>query len=271
MTNGMRVSAISIYPVKALHGRTVSEATVEPWGLAGDRRWMVVDDRGRFVTQRQHPLLATIGVEPAFNGLILSHAGAGTIRISQPDPAAPRHVVTVWRDSVLAADGGDDAAEFLTRIVGESCRLVFMADPHGARPVDPAYAAPEDRVSFADGFPLLATTEASLADLNHRLASPVPMSRFRPNIVVAGSGAWAEDGWRWLRVGPVVFESVKPCSRCVVTTVDQDAGHKSQDLEPLTTLKTFRRDLSGQVIFGQNLIPRGTGTIRVGDMTEAWA
>ena len=146
-----------------------------------------------------------------------------------------------------------------------------MADAAGARPVDPDYARPEDRVSFADGYPLLVTNEASLVDLNRRLDRPVPMDRFRTNLRVAGAAAWAEDGWGHLHVGGAEFFVAKTCDRCVVTTVDQATGRKAEDNEPLRTLGGFRRDPRGRTIFGQNLIPRRLGRIAVGDAVEVLA
>ncbi len=256
----MHVASLHVFPVKGLKGCSPDRATVEPWGLAGDRRWMIVDSAGRFITQRQNPGLATLMAIAGTDALTLVAVSGSRIDVPYPDRHAECLPVTVWRDVVAARDGGAAASAFLAPVLGVPCRLVFMDDPAEARPADPDFARPGDRVSFADGFPLLLTTSASLADLNTRLAQPVPMNRFRPNLVVAGTEPWAEDGWRHLRVGDVPFEIVKPCARCVVTTVDQDTGIKSEDQEPLRTLQRFRRDARGQVLFGQNLVPRGTGT-----------
>ena len=261
----MRVAEIRIYPVKGLRGRAVAEALVEPWGLAGDRSYMVVDAAGRFLTQRELPRMAVLDAAPRPGGLDLSGPGLGQLAVDEPGPDAPAGDVTVWRDSVAARDAGPEAAAWLSGALGRPCRLVHMADPAAARPVDPGHAEPGDRVSFADGFPMLVTNAASLADLNARLAAPVPMDRFRTNIAVVGADAWAEDGWRRLRIGPVAFAGTKDCARCAVTTVDQDTGERSPETEPLRTLARFRRKAGGRIIFGQNLIPRGTGRIAVGD------
>ena len=261
----MRVSDIRIYPVKGLHGHSVPEAVVEPWGLRGDRRYMVVDGTGRFLTQRQLPRMAVIEAALVAGGLALSAPGAGRIAVAEPDAYAAPVAATVWTNEVTARDVGADVAAWLSAALGTACRLVYMADPASARPVDPDFAGCDDRVSFADGFPLLVTNEASLADLNTRLGAPVGMDRFRTSVAVDAAEPWAEDGWARLRIGAVPFAGTKDCARCVVTTVDQDTGVRSQENEPLRTLAGFRRKAGGRIIFGQNLIPRGLGRIAVGD------
>lgn len=262
----MHVAEIRIYPVKGLRGRPVTEAVVEPWGLAGDRRYMVVDaESGRFLSQRELPRMAVLEAAPRPGGLDLSGPGLGLLAVDTPGAGAPSRAVTVWRDSLQARDAGDAAAAWLSGALGRACRLVHMADPAAARRVDPDYAEAGDRVSFADGFPLLVTNAASLADLNRRLGAPVSMDRFRTNVAVVGAEAWAEDGWQRLEIGPVPFAGTKDCARCAVTTVDQDTGERSPETEPLRTLAQFRRKAGGRIIFGQNLIPRGTGRIALGD------
>jgi len=262
----MILDAIHIYPVKGLRGFPVQEAVVEPWGLQGDRRWMVADTGGRYLTQRDLPGMARIAAKPDGTGITLS--ADGMVPLHVPTPRTPAEVL-VWRDQVQAQEAGPDAAAWLSRALSHPCRLVHMGDPAAARPVDPAYARPEDRVSFADGFPVLAVNAASLDDLNARLAQPVPMDRFRSNLVVSGAPAWAEDGWRRLHVGPVPFRAPKPCARCVVVTTDQATGARPRDREPLRTLTAFRRDAAGRVIFGQNLIPDGAGRIAIGMVVKA--
>ena len=261
----MRVSDIRIYPVKGLRGHSVTRAVVEPWGLAGDRRYMVVDEAGRFLTQRQIPRMAVIEADLVAGGLELAAAGMGRIAVDEPGAEATLVAATVWKNEVAARDAGADAAAWLSAALGTACRLVFMAEPASARPVDPDFAEPGDRVSFADGFPLLVTNDASLADLNARLPVPVAMDRFRTSVAVEGAAPWAEDGWARLHIGAVAFAGTKDCARCAVTTVDQATGVRSADTEPLRTLARFRRKAGGRIIFGQNLIPRGLGRIAVGD------
>lgn len=264
----LKIDEIRIYPVKGLRGVSVREADVEPWGLAGDRRWMVVDPQQNFISQRQFPRMALIDATLHHNGLRLSATGAEPIDVPVPQGGAGPVEVTLWKSRVAALPAEPGADAWLWRVLGAPCRLVYMADPANDRPADPDYASPADRVSFADGFPLLATNAASLVDLNARLARPVPMDRFRTSVLVSGAPAWAEDGWRRLRIGEAEFKVVKDCARCAVITVDQSTGQKAEDNEPLRTLGSFRRDVRGRTLFGQNLIPTRLGRIAVGDGVE---
>ncbi len=257
----MILDAIHIYPVKGLRGFPVQEAVVEPWGLQGDRRWMLVDTAGRYLTQRDLPGMARIAATPDAGGITLSAGGMAPLHVPVPHVSVE---VLVWRDQVQAQASGTDAAAWLSRALGQPCRLVHMGDPAAARCVDPRFARPGDHVSFADGFPVLVVNAASLDDLNARMAQPVPMDRFRTNLVVSGAPAWAEDGWATLRVGPVPFRGPKTCGRCVVVATDQATGARPRDREPLRTLTAFRRGEDGRVIFGMNLIPDGGGRISVG-------
>ena len=267
----MRVAEIRIYPVKGLRGVPLTEATVEPWGLVGDRRFMVTDPGGGFLTQRQYPCMAVIVAGLTATGLRLSAPGQDAIAVASPDPEGPSLSVTVWRNVVAARDCGDAAATWLSEAIGAPVRLVHMPDPERARPVDPDFSDAGDTVTFADGFPLLVTTLASLGDLETRLGRGVGMDRFRANLVVEGAEPWAEDGWRQLAVGGVRFEGRKDCARCAVTTVDQETGERSPETEPLRTLASFRRKAQGRIIFGMNLIPRAGGRIAIGDRVAAGA
>lgn len=256
----IRLVEMWIYPVKGCRGVSIARGRLGSKGLAGDREWMVVDGDGRFVSQRTHPRLA----------LVAPHVADGTLTLAAPDrrdlaldPARlePRPPVTVWRDTVDAVSAGAEARRWLESWLGMACDLVRMA-PGARRPVDPRYAEARDEVSFADAFPVLLISQASLDDLNRRLAEPLRMNRFRPNLVVDGCRAFAEDSWRALEVGAARLRVVKPCARCSVTTVDQETGERG--IEPLTTLATYRsRD--GKVMFGQNLVPDRLGTLRVGE------
>lgn len=251
------------YPVKALRGHSQAEALVERRGLQHDRRWMVVDAEGLFLTQREHPLMARIEVEVTPDGLHLQAEGASPLQVPYPNDPATRHPVVIWKDTVDALDAGDEAARWLSTFLDIPCRLVHQPDD-SLRPVDPRFRTrADDHVSFADGYPILLLTEASLEDLNGRLETPVPMTRFRPNFVVQGPHAFAEDTWQRIRIGDVTFDLVKPCARCVVITTDQQTGARSK--EPLRTLSTYRRAPDGKVYFGQNLIPVTTGTVHLGD------
>lgn len=260
----MKVTELNIYPIKSTRRITLDESPVLPRGLPWDRRWMLVDSAGNFITARQQPMLAT--VQTTVGEQTLSVEAAGREPLELPLQPARRETtrVSVWKDSLDAVPAGRQADAWFSDFLGLSCRLVQLTDDL-SREVNPDYGRPGDEVSFADGFPLLLITQASLADLNNRLEQPVEMRRFRPNLVVDGDMPYAEDHWRRIRVGGVEFEGVKNCSRCVFTTIDPDSGRKHPDKEPLRTLSTYRRRPRGGVYFGQNLIPRSGGLIHVGD------
>jgi uncharacterized protein YcbX len=261
------VTALHVFPVKSLRGTEQPTAMVQPCGLLGDRRWMVTDGAGRFMTQREHPRMAL--VQAALNGdtLRLSRQDAPGLTVSGEDAGSPCHV-EVWRDGVAARDGGDAAASWLTEALGVPCRLVHLADAQ-ARKLQPDFARhPGEAVSFADGFPLLLASASSLAEVNLRLDRQVPMLRFRPNVVIEGAPAWQEDRWRVIRIGQAVFRVAKPCDRCIMTTIDPQTGLRPDGNEPLRTLSKFRRDRTGRVMFGQNLVPEQCGGIAVGDAVE---
>lgn len=261
----VELAEIHIFPVKALRGGSVDAAGVAPWGLEGDRRWLVTDGAGRFLTQREHARMALIAARLVPGGVVLEAPGLGPLAVVEPH--SPLRAVQIWRDTVPAADAGEAAAAYLSQALGRACRLVFLADP-SVRKLREEYRQGEECVSFADGFPVLVAGAASLADLNARLASPVPMLRFRPNLVIRGAPAWAEDGWRRIRIGSVVLRIDKPCDRCVVTTIDPATGLRPDPVEPIRTLGRFRRDARGGVMFGQNAVPESLGVVRVGDAVE---
>jgi len=240
-------------------------AKVEQRGLAHDRRWLLVDASGRFISQREHARLALMEVDVTASGLRVQGPDVSPLSIKRPSSALPRRTVQIWDDTMEAVLADPEAHAWFSEVLGADCQLVYM-DAAAVRPVDAAYAVrPSNEVSFADGYPVLLTTEASLADLNARLDTPVPMNRFRPNLVVADCAPFEEDTWQQIRIGEVLFHGVKPCARCVVTTIDQASGVAGK--EPLRTLATFRKQGS-KVYFGQNLIPDAPGTIRVGDTVE---
>ena len=263
----MKVTEINIYPIKSTRRIAVTESEVLPRGLPWDRRWMLADSEGTFITARQHPTLAV--VETRLAGDVLQVNVANRQPLQLPLQPLERETITVkvWRDQCDAILTSDEADAWFSEYLGIHCRLVQMTDDL-RRGVDPDFGQPDDEVSFADGFPLLLLSEASLQDLNSRLDETVSMRRFRPNLVVDGEQPYAEDNWQRLRVGEVEFAGVKNCSRCVFTTIDPDTGVKDPHREPLRTLGTYRRQPQGGVYFGQNLIPRSGGAIRVGDKVE---
>ncbi len=261
-----RLAALHLYPVKSCAPLSPTEARVEPRGLEYDRRWMVVGGDGHFITGRQVPKLTQLRAVMREPGLHLEGGGLEPIDVAIPAAEAPRMTVTVWRSRVEAQLAPSEANDWISRFMGRDCRLVHM-DTAAARPVDPQFARAGDEVSFADAFPLLLTSAASLEGLNARLAAPVGMLRFRPNVVVEGGAAHDEDEWKRIRIGEVEFDVAKPCSRCVFTTVDPATGEVDPAGEPLRTLMTYRQARGG-VMFGMNLIARGGGVLRKGDEIE---
>jgi len=256
----MHLSALHVYPIKSCAALSPMQAEVQARGLAHDRRWMIVDDAGRFITGRQAPRLVLIRAQVDGETLTLSAPDMPVLRLEAA--ASARLSVIVWRDRVQARAVSEQADAWLSRLLGRPCRLVYM-DEAARRPVNATYARPGDEVSFADGFPLLLISQASLDALNARLDAPVPMLRFRPNLVVAGTEPHAEDRWTRIRIGEVELDVVKPCTRCVFTTVVPEDGTVDPSGEPLRTLRSYRRSKDG-VTFGQNLIARGAGTLHVG-------
>ncbi|BCX05508.1 MAG: MOSC domain-containing protein [Candidatus Roseilinea sp.] len=261
----IRVSALYRYPIKSCKGHALQAAVTDARGIAGDRRMMIVDAYGDFLTQRDQPRLALI--EPVMSdddSMTLRAPGMSPICFT-PSNEGRRVRVRVWNDVCDAIDQDNAVAEWLQDFLEAPVRLVRMADDFERR-VDPRYARrPSDQTGFADGYPFLLISQASLDDLNARLDSPIPMNRFRPNIVVSGCDAFAEDDWREFRIGDIVFNAVKPCARCSVPTIDQDTAIAGR--EPIKTLATYRT-FGQKVWFGQNLVAANTGVLRVGDAVE---
>ena len=260
----MTVTELHIYPVKSTHRVSVRAAEVKPWGLAGDRRWMLVDEAGRFLTQREVPRLALVQVNLTQDGISVHAPKMPGLHVGIPEQGAQTEAVDIWKDTVEARVAGDAACGWFSTFLGRICRLVYLHNPYG-RPADTTYAAPGSVVSFADGYPLLITSEASLEGLNARMADNLPMTRFRPNVVVDGHVPFDEDNWSRIKIGSMNFQVVKPCTRCVITTVDQESATTGK--EPLRTLSSFRK-VNGKVYFGENLVPEGEGFIHVGDAVE---
>lgn len=251
-----RVASLHRYPVKSGRVIDLETARLGRHGLRHDRCWLLVDAHDRFITQRTHPALARLEALPAEDGsLQLSHPLAGSLTLPPPPaltPIAAQRCVRVWSREVPAMDCGAEAAAFASRVIGAPARLVAAVD-----------------ATFPDGYPLLICNAASLADLAARLPEPIPMSRFRPNIVVEGWQPWAEDGIRTLRIGAARLRLVKACTRCVITTRDQETGETG--LDPLPVLRGFRWDASLKgVTFGWNAeVSAGAGAmLSVGDDVE---
>ncbi|TGE16784.1 MOSC domain-containing protein [Hymenobacter elongatus] len=262
MAAPLLLSDLYIYPVKSLGGIRVTEAVVEARGLRHDRRWLLVDERNQFMTQRQTAEMALLKVLPAYNGFLLTHTGRpDLLPLYVPFEATPEQTlfVTIWDDMVFAWRGTPAADAWLTAALGRICKLVYMSDMV-MRATDGGDVA--GNVSFADAYPFLVIGQSSLQELNSRLAQPVPMDRFRPNFVFTGGQPYEEETWRDFLIGSLPFQGTRPCGRCVVTTIDQTTAQKG--VEPLRTMAPYRTQ-DGKVMFGQNVTGPGAGTVRVGD------
>ena len=259
------VTAINIFPVKSLGGISLDASSITSRGLQHDRRLMVIDAHHEFLTQREYPLMATLQATINGDQLTLTSPFGDAISVPLEPPLMPTRTVKVWSSHVHSHTVSAEADEWLTNYLGIDARLVYMPDS-AERRVAPDYAKNGEIVSFADGYPLLIASEESLADLNSRIVTnhgqPVPMNRFRANLVVRGCTAFAEETWQDFQIGSAIFRGVKPCTRCQVTTTDQATG-EVRGPEPLRTLAIYRNSPNG-VKFGMNLLPVKLGTVRVG-------
>jgi hypothetical protein len=259
----MKVSALYVYPVKSLGGILLETSEVEERGLKYDRRWMLVNDKNELVTQRTHVKMSLLKVAIQENGLLISHLeNEATFLIPFELQTAERLTVTVWDDSLEAIRVSDEADAWFSAQINTDCRLVYQPDD-SVRPTDERFKVTgNEHVSMADGYPILMISEASLGDLNSRLESPVEMLRFRPNIVASDCEAFAEDDIRKMTVNGVELCGVKPCARCVMTTIKPGTTEKGS--EPLKTLAAYRK-VGNKILFGQNVLVHKTGKISVGD------
>jgi hypothetical protein len=247
-----RIASLHVYPVKSCRGIDVPDALVTPTGLEWDRRWMILTARNRFVTQRTHPALATITVAVGGERLTLSAEDHGSVIVDVQHAGESRRT-RVWDDDCNGIDAGNEAAAWLSRVLGEPMRLVRI-DPDVPRNANPNYAGAEPQpITFTDGYPVLMISRASLGALNRRLPVPIPMGRFRPNVVIDDVPEHAEDAMALFRFGKIVLRGVKHCTRCAVTTTDQRTGVRDPHQQPLRALHKYRHDrvLRG-VTFGQN-------------------
>ena len=257
----LTLTALHLYPLKSAAALSPSEWEVDSFGLEHDRRWMVVHATGRMVSQRSHPRLARVRPTVGDGTLRIETDGMPALDLPLRPPPVVMATSVIWDDSCQATWVGERAARWFSDFLETECSLVYM--PEGTvRPANPANAPPETRVSFADAYPFLLLSEESLADLNSRMAAPLPMNRFRPNLVFRGGQPFEEDRLAAFELGPVRFRAVKPCDRCVVTTTDQVTG--ARGVEPLRTLASYRKR-EGQVYFGQYLVHSGRGRLCVGE------
>lgn len=257
----LTLSEIWIYPVKSLGGIRLSSSKVMEKGLLYDRRFMLADENGKFMTQRVYPKMALFKLS-INDGTLTVRYHDDTLTIpAVPKPNEPAASVQIWENIVQAHEVDTTYSAWFSERLGMKCRLVFFPEEY-ERPVDPAYKVNDEHVSLADAYPFLIIGQSSLDDLNTRLKEPVPMNRFRPNLVFTGGEPFEEDHWRNFQIGSNGFIAVKPCARCVLTTVNQDTAEKGA--EPLKTLASYRTRNS-KVYFGQNLVATNHAEIKVGD------
>lgn len=260
------ITQLHIYPVKSLAGIAVQEALVTERGFQHDRRWLLINENNRFLTQRELGALALLQTEITAEYLLISHKikpELGILQVPLQTNSSERFTVQIWDDFCDALAVDKDADAWLSTALESKTRLVYLPDD-SPRQVEPERVQLPMNVSFADAYPFLLVGENSLADLNARLAEPVPMNRFRPNLVFAGGAPYQEDTWSDLLIGGVPFRGIKPCGRCILTTTDQDTGLRHKGGDPLKTLATYRSQ-GNKVLFGMNLITLGAGIIKVGD------
>lgn len=258
------VSSVHIYPIKSCRGIDLEHSSIDSRGLKHDRSWLIIGNDGTAITQRDVPQLAMVKTRVVDEQTIaLSFDGQQDLTLRR-DKSGARTKANVWGDEIDAIDQGRDAAAWFSKITEIPSRLVIMADEF-VRPVNQKKVEGDFRVGFADSHPLLIISKASLEELNTRLSSPVPMNRFRPNVVVDGCEAFAEDDWKQIRIGQILFDLTKPCARCVMVTIDQESAQGN--VEPLKTLATYR-SVGNKVMFGQNMVHHAEGRIAVGDKVE---
>lgn len=262
----MLVTHLYTHPLKSAASLSLGALDIQARGPAHDRRWMVVEGSGMFVTGRSTPGLVRVQARPVPGGLRLDAPGRAGLLVAEPGADAPHMEVEVWGDRVRAPVAAPEASQWLSAQLGQPVHLVHM-DRDAVRPVSASHGRPGDEVSFADGFPLLLLSARAVHDLGERIGRHMAITRFRPNIVVGQTPAHAEDHWRRLRIAGIDFEVAKPCTRCAFTTVDPVTGERDADGEPLRTLATYRRSAKG-VDLGVLLIARGQGRLQLGDPVE---
>jgi uncharacterized protein YcbX len=260
-----QISQLFIYPVKSLGGIALQESVVTSRGLQHDRRWMLIDENNQFLSQRTHAQLAPFRPELTRSGIMVTHTTTQQTQFIPFEPqTSEKLMVRIWDDECSATLVSQHLNEWFSNILGINSRLVYMSD-EDLRPVDPRYANPEHITSFSDAYPMLLIGQSSLDDLNARLAVPLPIDRFRPNIVIADSAPYLEDKMQHFTAAGIDFYGVKPCARCVMTTIDQRTAICGA--EPLKTMAGYRK-ANHKIYFGQNLVHQGSGIIKVGDIME---
>jgi len=257
------LSEIFVYPIKSVSGISLNEAYIGEKGIEKDRRWMIINEEGKFLSQRTYPELSLVYVNIENDGLVVKHKYKNYDELFIPFEADEEYTrdVEIWNDKCGAVLVSNAADCWFSKVLGIPCRLVYMPD-NTKRIVDPRYSDGNKTVGFADGFPFLLIGQSSLDDLNSKLELPININRFRPNLVFTGGEPFSEDLWKKFKIGSITFFPVKPCARCTIPTINQETGEKGK--EPLVTLSSYRMK-NNKVYFGQNLVSEGSGIIKVGD------
>jgi len=263
----LTISSLYIYPIKSLGGISLTNALVTDRGLKYDRRWMLVDEQNRFLTQREHPQMALFKVQIESDGLLVTHPINGSVTIPFQQNDKIKQEIAIWDDTCTGVFASTELDTWFSEAMGIKCRLVHMPD-ETRREVDQRYAQPGMITSFSDAYPFLLIGQRSLDDLNSRLAEPLPMDRFRPNIVFTGGHPFEEDLMNHIKIAGINFYGAKLCARCVLTTINQKTAVKAK--EPLKTLASYRLK-NKKILFGQNLVHEGTGVINVGDTLNVFS
>ncbi|PKG80833.1 oxidoreductase [Colwellia sp. 75C3] len=267
MTSSMQLSQISVYPLKSSAGIQVSNSWVDELGLSFDRRFVLSDDKGQFITARTEPTLCLIQANITATGLVLTAPDMPKLVINYHQLTELYQTVFVWDDNINAQQGNTEHHQWFSRYLKRPCQLLHFGELSTRKVPDTSNRT--NQLAFADGYPLLLISQASLDDLNKRCSTTITMNQFRPNLVIDNCDAFAEDTWQHIRIGEVEFELRKPCTRCIFTTINPETAIKDIHQEPITSLKTYRQaadgDLKGEILFGQNLIPLNQGQIKLTD------
>lgn len=261
------LSEIWIYPIKSLGGFQIESSIIEKRGLQYDRRWMLVDENGQFLTQRKHRKMALLQVKLVENGLQVTHKTEAIPSLFIPFDNEPLEYlkVQVWNDECDAYTINNDINHWFSKVLDINCKLVYMPND-SLRQVDLKYASEGDITSFSDAYPILIIGQSALDNLNQKLEKPIPMNRFRPNLVFTGGKPNEEDNWKKFTIGKATFLGMKPCTRCIMTTINQENGKSGS--EPLKTMATYRK-IGNKILFGQCLIAAAVGkTIAVGNLIK---
>lgn len=261
------ITEINIYPIKSLGGISLQSAIIEERGLQHDRRWVLADEQNRFMTQRENAQMALIDVSIESDGLKVNHRLKKVAPLTIPfaPQTTDNQKIAIWDDVVNAIRVSDEADDWFSMVLGKKCHLYYQPDD-SIRLTDPRYSiTKEEHTSFSDGYPILIIGQASLDNLNERLDEKITMNRFRTNLVFSGGQAHEEDDWKYFKVGGAKLSGVKPCARCVMTTINPETSEKGT--EPLRTLNQYR-NFGNKILFGQNLLVVETGKIAVGDIIE---